>query len=70
MYYTYVAKSAVKKRTYNLDGQLIARARVVTGARTDTEAIQLALRKTIEDAELEHALDALLRQGRFKKIYS
>ena len=61
--------TAIKKRTYNLDGNLIARARKILDAKTDTEAIQRALQKTIEDAELEKALDRLLRLGQFRKIY-
>ena len=54
----------------SLYGELIARARALTGARTDTEAIQRALQKTVADAEIERALDALLRDGRFRKIHT
>ena len=38
-------------------------------AKTDTEAIQTALRKALEDREIENALDALLKAGRFRTIY-
>lgn len=38
-------------------------------AKTDTEAIQKALRKVVEDREVEKTLDRLLREGRFRTIY-
>ena len=38
-------------------------------AKTDTEAIHKALEKTIEDREIEEALDALLRAGYFRTVY-
>ena len=53
-------KSTVRKKTYNLDGEMI---------KTDTEAIQTALRKAVEDREIEDALEALLKAGRFRTIY-
>jgi hypothetical protein len=61
--------SAAKKKTYNLDEALIVRARKVLDARTDTETIQRALRKVVDDAEIEAALDAVLRAGRFKTTF-
>jgi hypothetical protein len=61
--------SAAKKKTYNLDEALIVRARKVLDARTDTETIQRALRKVVDDAEIEAALDAVLREGRFKTTF-
>lgn len=61
--------STAKKKTYNLDEALIGNARRVLEARTDTEAIQRALRKVVEDAEIEQALDALLRDGRFRTVF-
>jgi len=62
-------KSAVRKKTYNLDGRIIAAARRVFNAKTDTEAIQKALRKAVADREIENALDRLLREGQFRTIY-
>jgi Arc/MetJ family transcription regulator len=47
---------AVRKKTYNLDGRMIAAARRAFNAKTDTEAIQKALRKAIDDLEIEGAL--------------
>lgn len=58
-----------KKKTYNLDEALIVSARRVLDARTDTETIQRALRKVVDDAEIEAALDAVLRKGRFKTTF-
>jgi hypothetical protein len=58
-----------KKKTYNLDEELIGQARRVLDARTDTEAIQRALRKVVADAEIERALDALLTEGRFRTVF-
>jgi hypothetical protein len=62
-------KAAVRKKTYNLDGEMIEKVRRIFGARTETEAIQKALRKAIEDQEIEERLDTLLREGRFRSIY-
>jgi len=62
-------KPAVRKKTYNLDSRIIAAARRVFKAKTDTEAIQKALRKAVDDRQIERALDRLLREGRFRTIY-
>jgi Arc/MetJ family transcription regulator len=62
-------KPAVRKKTYNLDSRIIAAARRVFNAKTDTEAIQKALRKAVDDRQIENALDRLLREGRFRTIY-
>ena len=40
-------KSTVRKKTYNLDGEMIDRVRRLYNAKTDTEAIQTALRKVL-----------------------
>jgi Arc/MetJ family transcription regulator len=61
--------SAARKKTYNLDEELIGKARRALDAKTDTETIQRALRKAVDDAELEAALDRLLREGRFRSVY-
>ena len=47
----------------------IEKVRRLFHAKTDTEVIHLALEKTIEDREIEEALDALLRAGRFRTLY-
>ena len=62
-------KATVKKKTYNLDEEMIDRVRRLFNAKTDTEAIQKALEKTVEDLEIEESLDKLLKQGRFRTIY-
>ncbi len=62
-------KATIKKKTYNLDGELIEKARRLFNAKTDTEAIQKALQKAIEDQEIQDALDTLLKEGRFRTIY-
>ena len=59
----------VKKKTYNLDGEVIERVRRALQAKTDTEAIHRALQKTLDDREIEDALEALLRAGRFRTLY-
>ncbi len=62
-------KETVKKKTYNLDGEMIDKVRRLFNVKTDTEAIQKALQKTVEDREIEESLDKLLREGRFRTIY-
>lgn len=62
-------KSSVRKKTYNLDENLIGKVRKHFNARTDTEAIQKALHKTLDDVEIQQSLEKLLRQGRFRDIY-
>jgi hypothetical protein len=62
-------RSAVRKKTYNLDSEKIEKVRRLFHAKTDTEAIHRALEKTIEDREIEAALEALLRGGRFRVVY-
>ena len=60
---------AVRKKTYNLDGDVIERVRIALRAKTDTEAINRALQKTLDDREIEEAVDALLKAGRFRTVY-
>jgi Arc/MetJ family transcription regulator len=62
-------KPTVKKKTYNLDGEVIQKVRRLFNAKTDTEAIQRALHKAVEDHEIQEALDRLLREGRFRTVY-
>ena len=59
----------VTKKTYNLDAEMIEQVRRLFDAKTDTEAIQRALRKVIEDREIEDALDKLLKKGKFRPLY-
>lgn len=62
-------KATVRKKTYNLDGEMIEKVRRLFNAKTDTEAIQQALRKALEDREVEESLDRLLKEGRFRTVY-
>ena len=62
-------KTTITKKTYNLDAEMIERVRRLFEAKTDTEAIQRALRKVIEDREIEEALDSMLKKGKFRAIY-
>lgn len=62
-------KATIKKKTYNLDGEMIEKARRLFNVKTDTEAIQQALRKVVEDQEIQESLDNLLKDGRFRTIY-
>lgn len=62
-------KATVRKKTYNLDGEMIEKVRRLLNAKTDTEAIQQALRKAVEDREAEESLDRLLKEGRFRTVY-
>jgi Arc/MetJ family transcription regulator len=61
-------KRVVRKKTYNLDGKIVASARRAFNAKTDTEAIQKALRKAVDDRQIADSLDRLLREGRFRTI--
>ena len=62
-------KGMVKKKTYNLDEEMIDKVRRLFNVKTDTEAIQRALQKTLDDQEVQESLDKLLREGRFRAIY-
>lgn len=62
-------KSALQKKTYNLDAEVIGRVRRLFDARTDSEAIRRALQKTLEDGEIQASLGRLLRKGRFRSVY-
>lgn len=62
-------KETVKKKTYNLDGAMIEKVRRLFNAKTDTEAIQKALQKAVEDLEIRESLDRLLKEGRFRTVY-
>ena len=62
-------KAGVKKKTYNLDGDMIEKVRRLFNAKTDTEAIQQALRKAVENQEIEESLDRLLKEGCFRTVY-
>ena len=62
-------KGSVRKKTYNLDAAVIEKVRRLYDAKTDTEAIRRALQKAVQDREIEDALDALLKEGRFRTIY-
>ena len=62
-------RAGLKKKTYNLDSGMIETVRRLFDAKTDTEAIQRALRKAIEDREVEGALDTLLKEGRVRTLY-
>ena len=62
-------KSAVRKKTYNLDSGLIEKVRGLYNVRTETEAIQKALLSAVENREIEESLERLLKEGRFRTIY-
>ena len=62
-------KTTVKKKTYNLDSTLIEKARRLFSVKTETEAIQKALQKAVDDQEIQDSLEALLKEGHFRAIY-
>ena len=62
-------KATGKKKTYNLDEKMIGEVRRLFNVKTDTEAIQKALQKAIEDRAIEESLERLLQKGRFRIIY-
>lgn len=62
-------KGSVRKKTYNLAAAVIEKVRRLYDAKAATEAIQRALQRAVEDREIEDALDALLKEGRFRTVY-
>mgnify|MGYP001206559215 CR=1 FL=1 len=48
---------------------MIGKVRRIFNVRTDTEAISKALSKTLDDVEIQEALDKLLTRGRFRVVY-
>jgi Arc/MetJ family transcription regulator len=61
--------AVIKKKTYNLDEDLIEKVRRAFAVKTETEAIHKALAKALEDREIEESFDSLLKEGRFRAIY-
>jgi hypothetical protein len=57
-----------RKKTSDLDAGMIETVRLFD-TRMDTAAIQRASREAIEDREVEHALNAVLAEGRFRALY-
>ncbi len=45
-------KATIKKKTYNLDEEMIGKVRRLLDAKTDTEAIQKALQRAIDDGQI------------------
>lgn len=62
-------KDTRRKKTYNLDVETLEKARRLLQAKTETEAIERALQKVIEDREIQESLDRLLKEGKFRTIY-
>ena len=65
----FAVRGTVRKKSYDLDSEMIETVRRLLNAETDTEAIHKALRKVMEDREIEDRLDILLKEGRFRTIY-
>jgi len=61
--------ATVRRRTYNLNVEILEKARRLLQAKTETETIEKALEKIVHDREIQEALDRLLREGRFRTIY-
>jgi hypothetical protein len=63
------------RKQFLLDPELLHRAREALDARTDTEAIERALKKIVDDAEADAEIDrahrALLKSsgGRFRDVF-
>ena len=64
-----VSKAGITKKTYNLDGNMIEKVRLLFNVKTNTEAIRKALSKAIEDQKIEEAFNKLLKEGQFRTIY-
>ena len=62
-------KGKFKYHKIKVDEEMIDKVRRLFNVKTDTEAIQRALQKTVEDREIEEALEKMLRVGRFRTIY-
>ncbi len=62
-------KHTIRKKTFNLDIETLEKARRLLQAKTETEAIEKALEKVIEDREIQESLERLLKDGRFRTVY-
>ena len=62
-------KTAARKKTDNFDQDTVSKVRRHFNVKTDSEAIRRALSQALEHVEIQHALDKLLRKGRFRVIY-
>jgi hypothetical protein len=61
--------TSTKKKTYNLDVETIEKVRRLFNVKTETEAIHRAMRKALDDREIEEAVERLIREGRFRTVY-
>lgn len=62
-------KSTARKKTYDLDEEMVGKVRRFFKVKTDAEAISKSLSKTIEDIEIQESLEKLLSKGRFRVVY-
>ena len=58
---------SVKRKSHNLDEQLLARARRVLGARTETDAIHEALRAVLVGREALAAIESARGRVTFRE---
>jgi len=62
-------KATGRKKTHNLDGEMVEKTPRLFNAKTDREVIRQVVRKAAEDREIEESLDRLLKEGRLRTIY-
>lgn len=60
---------AIKRKSHNLDEQLLRRAQRVIGAATETAAIHAALRAVLVGERMVADLDAVRGRVRFRRAF-
>ena len=64
-----MAAVVVRHKHVQLDQRKLDRARRVLGARTETEALDRALDLVVTEADIDRALRAARRKGKFRRVF-
>jgi hypothetical protein len=61
--------AAIRHKHLQINQSRLSRAKVILGAKTETEAVDRALRLVVSEAEIDMALRRAAGKGRLRKIF-
>jgi hypothetical protein len=64
-----MAVPALRHKHLQLDQGKLDRAKVILGAKTETEAVDRALKLVVSEAHIDRALRRVAGKGRIRKIF-